>query len=225
MDDNILAFCFDEHQIKTFFKGCVGHKFECFYKMIFAYRLSRLEILNLKWSDIDFINNTITIYPIERNVSDYEAFYTHLNRTDEFARLYPLLPHIKDLLIKEQQRQLQNSLTQNDYNHKNDDYICVRDNGEMLNGRTLSRNIKYITRDNNLPECLITGIKEAANDYLLIKAASAELFRCWTRFDIHTRRQNIYKDVDLFKNKAFIKLLNDMVDQTPTRKRKQESEM
>ena len=68
--------------------------------MIFAYRLSRLELMNMKWSDIDFVKNTITIHHISRNgVDDYHAYYTHLKRDEEFARTYPLLPHIKDLLI------------------------------------------------------------------------------------------------------------------------------
>ncbi len=217
---------YDENQIKQFFKACEGHKYECYYKMIFAYRLSRLELMNMKWSDIDFIKNTITIHHISRNgVDDYHAYYTHLKRDEEFARTYPLLPHIKELLINEQQKQLQNSLSQMDYDYSNRDYLCVRENGKMMNARCLSRNLKYIARDNNLPNCLITGIKGAANDYLLVQSRSPNLFRCWTRFDISVRRQNIYKEFDLCNKRNFIKLLNDIIDQNPDKIRKEQCEM
>lgn len=217
---------YDENQIKQFFKACEGHKYECYYKMIFAYRLSRLELMNMKWSDIDFVRNAITIHHISRNgIDDYHAYYTHLKRDEEFARTYPLLPHIKDLLINEQQKQLQNSISCTDYDFSNRDYLCVRENGKMMNARTLSRNIKYITRDNNLPECLITGIKDSANEYLFIRAENPNLFRCWTRFDFNIRRQNIYEDYNLFRNRKFQKLLNSMIDQSSSRQRKEQSEM
>ena len=198
---------YDENQIRQFFKACEGHKYECFYKMIFAYRLSRLELMNMKWSDIDFVKNTITIHHISRNgVDDYHAYYTHLKRDEEFARTYPLI-----------------SCT--DYDFSNRDYLCVRENGKMMNARTLSRNIKYITRDHNLPECLITGIKDSASEYLFVRAENANLFRCWTRFDFNIRRMNIYGDYNLRRNQKWQKLLNSMIDQSSSRQRTEQSEM
>ena len=45
---------FDLKQTKAFLKAIKGHKYECFFKLIMTYEISRLELVNIKWEDIDF---------------------------------------------------------------------------------------------------------------------------------------------------------------------------
>ena len=57
---------FTNEEAKQFLKVIKGHKYECFFKLIMTYQISRIELVCLEWKDIDFENNTITIYSIEQ---------------------------------------------------------------------------------------------------------------------------------------------------------------
>lgn len=202
------------NQIKKFFKASKGQRFEVYYKMIFAYRLSRYELMNIKWEDIDFENNTILICPV-KYINDAAFHYKTLAtiKDERFQRLYPLLPHIKTLLLKEKQKQIQNSKTfQFDFSEQN--FICIKKNGERLNARTLSRNMKYVAREAKIPQIILPDFRNSLDDYLLIKAQNAEFYRCWKRYDISVHKTNEYKDVDLFSNKSFLKLVDNITNQT-----------
>ncbi len=203
---------YDLKQIKRFLKGCKGHKFECFYKIIFAYKLSRLEVLNLKWEDIDFDNNKITFYPVKYIKDGTSHKYNWgLEKIEGFARTYPLLPTIKQLLLKEQEKQLKNSIQFSNYNIENADYVCLKPNGDRLNANTLSRNIKYIARDNKLPEILLSGIKNSAKEFFIEKSPNYDFYLCWTRFDIFERNEDVYQDYNLSK-KSFTNALDNLLN-------------
>ena len=204
---------YNVREIKAFFKKSKGHKYELFYKLIFSYRMSRYEILNLKWDDIDFDNNTITIYPIRYLPNDRSKNYWDMNRVEELAITYPLLDHLRTLLKEEKKKQVKYLMEDDNYLKENIDFLCVDNKGKRLNANTLSRNLKYIARDNKLPEILISGIKTSADDFFLKNCRSFDYYRCWTRFDILDKRENIYKNYSLLKNNYFIKMLNNLIDQ------------
>lgn len=201
-------------QTKNFLKSINGHKFECFYKMIFTYRLSRFEILNVEWKDIDFDNDTITIYPVSYIMKGKRKSFTNVKKVPELSRTYPLLPHIKELLIREKQNQLNNLFHNKHYNNENVEYVCLKNNGERLNANTLSRNLKYIARDNDLPEILISGIKESAKEFFVKHISQNDYLWCWLRVDINKRRENAYGNFSLLKNKRFTNALDNLIDRT-----------
>lgn len=204
---------YDIKEMKIFFKKSCRHKYELLYKMIFAYRLSRYEILNLKWDDIDFEKNTITIYPVTYLQDNGERVYWNVERVSDLARTYPLLPHIKCLLKEEKRKQVKNLMENNKYSNKNLDFVAVDNNGKRLNANTLSRNIKYIARDSKLPEILISGIKTSADDFFIKNSRSYDYYRCWTRFDITEKRKNLYGNYSLSNNNYFIKMLDNLINQ------------
>ena len=198
-----------------FINGMKGHKYEIFFKLMIAYQISRAELLNLRWTDIDFENNTITIYPINKEFGKWDKNYPwHYERYDELKREYPLLQGIKSTLIDENAWQRNNSTSPN-YYHGDSDYVCLRANGKRLNGGTLSRNIQYILRDNDLPKLLYDEVRESFNKTLRELAPNSDLYLAWTRLDIQrrgsVRGENIYSDLDL-NSKGFIVALNKFIE-------------
>ncbi len=198
-------------EIKKFFENCKGHKFECFYKMVFAYRLSRYEMLNLQWEDINFDNDTITIYPVKYVIDHKRAKnYWQKYKNTEFGRTYPLLPDIRNLLIKRMEKQMENSKNEN-FNADNTKYVCIDKNGKLINANTLSRNLKYITKKAKLPTILISDLKHSAEDFFFKKTTSIDFYRCWTRADILQRQENVYGDFNLLRGKRFVKELDNLI--------------
>ena len=212
-------------QTKKFLKAINGHKFECFYKLIFAYRLSRFELLNLEWDDIDFEKDTITIYPVSYIPSERTKSYWEAEKLKDLSRIYPLLPNIKQLLLHEKERQVNNLFNKSGYCDKYTNFICVKSNGQRLNANTFSRNLKYIARDNNLPEVLISGIKDSANEFFGKHITNSNYLCCWFRRDIGKRRENAYGEYNLVKNKRFVDALNNLIDRTETKQNNQDNEM
>ncbi len=204
---------FDLKQTKAFLKAIKGHKYECFFKLIMTYEISRLELVNIKWEDIDFENDTIKIYPIkrERNTKFYYSWDS--KRKTELVREFPLLPNIKKLLLELKEKQLENSFLKDDYNFNYQEYIALKDNGTRLNYNTLSRNLRYVGRDNNLPQILLSGLACSLDDFICHKSRDYDYYRAWTRIDInHKKISDIYADVNLKRNKRFLTNLDDLLD-------------
>lgn len=203
------------NELKKFIRQCKGHKYEVFYKMIIAYKISRFELLNMKWSDINLEKNTITIYPVEHwkedNIGQNYKYKRKMTRLENLKREFPLLPHIKTLLMELKASQLENSLSAENYDNSFSEYICLKENGERLNANTLSRNIKYVARDSGIKEVLLYGLKNSAEEFFIQKANSMDYFRCWTRYDIYKYQEKLYEKNYLLSKKHFVNELNKLV--------------
>ena len=216
---------FDLKQTKAFLKAIKGNKYECYFKLIMAYEISRMELVNIKWEDIDFENNTIKIYPIKQGRNSKFYYGWDCERKTNLVREFPLLPSIKKLLLELKEKQLKNSILRDDYNFNNQEYVALKDNGTRLNYNTLSRNLRYVGRDNNLPQILLSGLSCSLDDFICHKSHDYEYYRAWTRFDVKFNKlQNVYANIDLKRNKRFLINLNDLLD-IANQSRKSDMEM
>ncbi len=190
-------------QAKKFIKAIKGHKFEYCYKLIMAYTLSRNELLNLEWNDIDFENKTITFYPVKYNQdSGLYKYQFEKIKVVELGRTFPLLPHIEKLLLKQKEKNL----------NKNNDFVCLRNNGLPLNANTLSRNVRMVAEEHHLPLTKIYGIKRCCHELFMKNSPNINFFRCWTRFDLIDRRENLLDDIDIFSAKRFLKTIDNFME-------------
>ena len=204
---------FDLKQTKAFLKAIKGNKYECYFKLIMTYEISRMELVNMKWEDVDFDNDTIKVYPIKQGRNTKFYYGWDCKRKTNLVREFPLLPNIKTLLLELQERQLQNSILKDDYNFDNQEYIALKDDGTRLNYNTLSRNLRYIGRDNNLPQILLSGLACSLDNFICQKSHDYDYYRAWTRFDLKFKRtQTVYMNINLKRNKRFLTNLNDLLD-------------
>lgn len=204
---------FDLKQTKSFLKAIKGNKYECYFKLMMTYELSRVELVCLEWDDIDFENNTITIYHITQKRNNQIYYKWDNQKVVETARKFPLLPNIKKLLLELKEQQLKNSISKDNYSFENKKYVALKDDGTRLNYNTLSRNLRYVGRDNNLPQILLSGLSCCLDNYICQKSHDYDYYRAWTRFDCKIKKYNhLYKDFNLFRNKRFLNNLNDLLD-------------
>lgn len=204
---------FSFKQAQAFLKACKGSRYECFLKMIMTYGLSRMELVCLEWKDVDFENNTITIYPISQERTNQIYYKWDMEKKKHLGRTFPLLPNIKKLLLEIKEKQDINKIAYEDYDFTNENYICVKRDGTRLNINTLSRNLRYIARDNNLPQILLSGLSISLDKFICEKAKDYDYYRAWTRFDCKYRKSiNNYENFNFNKNKKFLKELNDLLD-------------
>ena len=210
---------FNLDELKVFLKKCKDTKYECYFKLILAYQLSKLELVNLEWKDINFENNTITICPISYERNDKFYYSWKIEKLTQYARTYPLLPNLRKLLIIEYERQQHNKYTKENYDTSNQNYVCLKDDGTRLNYNTLSRNLRYIARDNNLPEILLDGLKKSLDGFIIKYNDEYNFYLAWIRYDCMTKkRTNKYQNFNLAKNKRFLNKLNNLLEYANERK-------
>lgn len=216
---------FNLDEVKTFLKAIKGNMYEVYFKLILAYQFSRLELMSLEWQDIDFENDTITICPVSYVVLNKFYYSWHIEKLTELKREFPLLPNIKKLLLELKEQQEMNF--EDNGNDENINFVCLKKNGTRMNVNTLSRNIRYLCRDNNLPPILISGLKLSLEGFICNQARDYDYYRAWTRFDHKFNKpKNIYNGYNLFRNKRFVTALNNLLEGSQLdRKSKSDMEM
>ena len=118
-----------------------------------------------------------------------------------------------------------NKITNKNYDQTNENFICLKDDGTRLNINTLSRNLRYIARDNDLPQILLSDLSNCLDSFVCQYADSYDFYRAWTRFDCKFKKnQNLYENLNLSKNKKFLKVLNNLLENA-TLSRKSDFEM
>lgn len=222
---NEIKNTFDLNQTRKFLKAIKGNKFECYFKLIMAYGVSRMELVNIEWKDIDFENSTITIYPISQKRNSRAYYSWEFEKKENLGRTFPLFPNLKNLLLDLRKQQELNKITNKNYDQTNENFICLKDDGTRLNINTLSRNLRYIARDNDLPQILLSALSNCLESFVCQYADSYDFYHAWTRFDCKFKKnQNLYKNLNLSKNKKFFKALNNLLENA-TLSRKSDFEM
>ena len=225
-DENDINKTFNFNEVKTFLKLIKQHKYECFFKLIMTYELSRVELVSLEWKDIDFDNDLINIYPISSKRNNKFYYNWSIEKLKDFKRTFPLLPNVKKLLLEERYKQLMNCNTNEKYNVLNQNFVCLKQDGTRLNFNTLSRNLRAIGRDYDLPQIFLSGLKKSLDEFICRYAGDYDFYRAWTRFDCAFKSpRHIYDNFNLFKNKFFLNAINSLLESSEQTKKSKDMEM
>ena len=94
------------------------------------------ELAGLKWSDIDFTQNTITISRSEKYNRKKKEYYISTTKNDK-SRTIPLTENMKDVLRRTKIEELKNGII--------GEYVFTGNDGERVHCRTISEHIRNIT--------------------------------------------------------------------------------
>lgn len=128
---NELLFCFKESIIE------MPVVLSCLYG------LRRSEAIGLKWSAIDFLNNTIDHTVVSaKPTGNRELFLVDGTKTKSSTRTLPLVPQLEDYLRELQRKQAANRMVMGtSYNSKYLDYICVNAEGNLIKPDYVDRQV------------------------------------------------------------------------------------
>lgn len=131
-----------------------GHPLEVAIKLAVFYGLRREEIIGLKWTAIDFENNTLTI---QHTVTECNLDGKHIEvasdtaKTDSSLRTMPLVTNFREMLFaKKEKQEHYRKLCGRSYCKEYLDYIFVNEMGERWKPRYLSDGFKRILEQNGL---------------------------------------------------------------------------
>ncbi|GHU83574.1 hypothetical protein AGMMS50284_7390 [Clostridia bacterium] len=127
--------------------------------------LRRSEIWGLKWEDINFKDNTIIInrtYCTTYENGKTVYFFSDTTKTESGYRTYPILPVLVDRLKELKAKQQENEKWfKNSYCQDYKGYVCVNEQGKILNPTTVTLHFKKLAKINGLKIIRFHGIRHS----------------------------------------------------------------
>ena len=124
------------------------------------YGLRRSEVVGLKWDAIDFENNWIFINHTIIQVSgcgdkiiEGKLIAKDRTKTIQSNRKLPLYQEIKDVLLAKKERiELNKQIFKGSYNKNYLEYVCVKDDGDLIKPNHITHRFLKLIRRNNMKE-------------------------------------------------------------------------
>lgn len=191
---------YDKKEINTLFDIIQGHPLEVAIKLAAFYGLRREEIIGLKWTAIDFENNTLTI---QHTVTECNLDGKHIEvasdtaKTDSSLRTMPLVTNFRAMLLaKKEKQEHYRKLCGRSYCKEYLDYIFVNEMGERWKPRYLSDGFKRILEQNGLRRIRFHDLRHTCASLLLANNVPMKKNQEWLGHSDFSTTANIYAHLD-----------------------------
>lgn len=137
-----------------------------------TYGLRRSEVIGIKWDAIDFDANTFVIKHTVTNVKgigENQAIQCRdLTKSRYGYRTYPLTKELRKALAKQKMKIEFNKryIFKNKYIEQTKDYVCVKENGELLKPDHLTKRFKQLAEEKNLRKIRLHDLRHSVGSLL-----------------------------------------------------------
>lgn len=204
--EKFIGSFYDKKEINTLFDIIQGHPLEVAIKLAAFYGLRREEIIGLKWTAIDFENNTLTI---QHTVTECNLDGKHIEvasdtaKTDSSLRTMPLVTNFREMLLaKKEKQEHYRKLCGRSYCKEYLDYIFVNEMGERWKPRYLSDGFKRILEQKGLRRIRFHDLRHTCASLLLANNVPMKKIQEWLGHSDFSTTANIYTHLD-FQSKIF----------------------
>ena len=198
--EKFIGSFYDKKEINTLFDIIQGHPLEVAIKLAAFYGLRREEIIGLKWTAIDFENNTLTI---QHTVTECNLDGKHIEvasdtaKTDSSLRTMPLVTNFRAMLLaKKEKQEHYRKLCGRSYCKEYLDYIFVNEMGERWKPRYLSDGFKRILEQNGLRRIRFHDLRHTCSSLLLANNVPMKKIQEWLGHSDFSTTANIYAHLD-----------------------------
>lgn len=143
--------------------------------------LRRSEVLGLKWDAIDFVNDKIYIrHKIEEVYTDKGLIWQGSDqlKSSSSRRELPLLPSVKEALIKEKEAQAyRKKMFRDSYLSEYQDYVCVDYRGNIFRPNYITEHFKLIVKQHNLKPLTFHGLRHSCASIMLAEGVPMKVIQ------------------------------------------------
>ena len=186
-----------------------GKTMETAIILAMMYGLRRSEIAGLKWSAIDFTNNTIAI---KHTVTQHKTTVAKDKTKNKSSnRILPLNSQVKEFLLKMQARQNnEKQLFGRDY--KNTEYICRWADGHAMQCNYITKGFKNILVKYGLPANIrFHDLRHSCASYMLKAGCSMKEIADWLGHADISTSMNIYAHLDVSAKQSVANRLGNLL--------------
>lgn len=201
---------YNTDELNELFAAIKGDKLEVVILLTVYYGLRRSEVLGMRWSNIDFINNRI---PVKHKVVRTKNKEGKLaiskeegTKTDSSERTMPLHKDLAEYLKELRKTQIENEQKYKErYNQKDKDYVCVDKYGKIFNPDEVTHHFARIIRKHGLREIRFHDLRHSCATLLLHIGYDLKFVQDWLGHANIQTTANIYSHVNMSKK-------NEMID-------------
>lgn len=198
--DKFYGNFYDRDELNKLFEAVAGTKLELPVLLGAFYGLRRSEIVGLKWSAIDFEQNTITIsHTVTSCNLDGKCVIVakDTTKTKSSRRTLPLVPyfHEKLLAVKAQQGRNQ-KLCGHSYNREFLEYICVDDIGDRFKPNYITSQFPRLLERNGFRKIRFHDLRHSCASLLLASGVPMKHIQEWLGHSDFSTTANIYAHLD-----------------------------
>ena len=198
--DKFYGNFYDRDELNKLFEAVAGTKLELPVLLGAFYGLRRSEIVGLKWSAIDFEQNTITIsHTVTSCNLDGKCVIVakDTTKTKSSRRTLPLVPyfHEKLLAVKAQQGRNQ-KLCGRSYNREFLEYICVDDIGDRFKPNYITSQFPRLLERNGFRKIRFHDLRHSCASLLLASGVPMKHIQEWLGHSDFSTTANIYAHLD-----------------------------
>lgn len=191
---------YDSNEINKLFEVAKGTKLELPVLFGAFYGLRRSEVVGLKWSAIDFEQNTISI---RHTVTACNLDGKHVliasdtTKSKSSLRTLPLVPQFKTKLleVKAQQEEYKR-LCGRSYSKEYLDYICVDEMGDLIKPGYITENFGKLLEKNGMRKIRYHDTRHSCASLLLANGVAMKQIQEWLGHSDFSTTANIYAHLD-----------------------------
>ena len=189
-------------ELQVLFEESKGDPLKIVILIASFYGLRRSEVLGLKWSAFDFINNTITIkHKVIETIVDDKRILLLKDKTKNSSsyRSLPLVLEIKEKLL-EHKKKIENNrkLCGDSYNKEYKDYICVDVTGKIFRPEYITDHFAIIMKNNKdkLRKIRFHDLRHSCASLLLARGIPMKAIQEWLGHSTYSTTANLYTHLD-----------------------------
>ena len=183
-------------EVKILLNEVIGTKLEIPVMIDCFYGFRRSEVIGLKWSAVDFENDTITInHTITQ--SNGKLIIRDKTKTKSSKRSLPLEPIVKSFLLELKEKQEKNKeLCGDSYNQEYLEYICVDNCGNLIRPDYVTETFLKLLKKKNLKQIRFHDLRHTCASILLKNGANMKEIQAWLGHSNYNTTANLYAHLD-----------------------------
>ena len=206
--EKYISEVFNLKEINIFLNHIKGHKFELEMNLALFYGFRRSELLGLRFSVIDFDNNTILVNTKITSSEKEKLVPRQKMKNDSSYRIMPLLDSIKKLIIQRMERiKKDKHFFKSIYTKKWEGFVCVGENGELIKPDRVTRTFRKLINECGLKEIRLHDLRHSCATLLYEQDIQLKDIQMWLgHSDIQTTA-NIYSHFDYTRKEKTGKII------------------
>lgn len=198
--EQFIGDCYNLEELQTLFEKSKDDPLEIVIQIASFYGLRRSEVLGLKWSAFDFVNDTITIkHKVVETIVDDKRTILLKDKTKNSSsyRSLPLIPEIKENLLAHKKKIENNKkLCGNSYNKEYKDYICVDSTGKIFRPEYITDHFSLLLKKKELRHIRFHDLRHSCASLLLAKNIPMKAIQEWLGHSTYSTTANLYTHLE-----------------------------
>ncbi|WP_324284184.1 tyrosine-type recombinase/integrase [Fusobacterium polymorphum] len=206
--EKYISEVFNLKEINIFLNHIKGHRFELEMNLALFYGFRRSELLGLRFSVIDFDNNTILVNTKITSSEKEKLVPKQKMKNDSSYRIMPLLDSIKKLIIQRMERiKKDKHFFKSIYTKKWKGFVCVGENGELIKPDRVTRTFRKLINECGLKKIRLHDLRHSCATLLYEQDIQLKDIQMWLgHSDIQTTA-NIYSHFDYTRKEKTGKII------------------